>query len=347
MVPDQLKSAVSRPCRYEPGLQRTYEEMARHYGTAIMPARPGKPRDKAKAEAGVQAVQNFILGRIRNEQFFSLEALNERIAELVNELNERPMQGYGGLSRRQLYVELERPALEPLPAERFVHAEWKRARVNIDYHVELDRHWYSVPYQLLQEAVEVRYTATTVEIFHNGKRVASHVRNYQKGRHTTSTEHMPASHRAHLEWSPSRLIHWAESVGPDVKLLVEAILASRRHPEHGYRSCLGILRLQKRYGSERLDAACRRAHRFGARSYKSVESILRTGLDRQPLPDELSDERPSTTHDNIRGPSYNRRLACRLKEARLRQPGASLEDFDSSAKRGLSASLRKKLASGG
>ena len=241
---------------------------------------------------------------MRDEQFFSLEALNERIAELVDEFNDRPMQGYGGRTRRELFVELDQPALRPLPPERFVYAEWKRARVNIDYHIELDRHYYSVPYQLVKEAVEVRHTATTVEIFYKGRRVASHVRSYEKGRHTTSKDHMPASHRAHLEWSPSRLITWAESIGPHVKLLVEAILTSRRHPEHGYRSCLGILRLQKRYGSERLDAACQRANRFGARSYKSVESILRNGLDRQPLPDDSPTERPPTNHENIRGPGY-------------------------------------------
>jgi transposase len=304
VVPDQLKSAVTKACSYEPTIQRTYEEMARHYDTAIIPARPRKPRDKAKVEAGVQAVQNFILGRLRDEQFFSLQALNERIAEMMDEFNERPMQGYGGASRRQLFHELDRPELRPLPAQRFIHAEWKQARVNIDYHIDLDRHYYSVPYQLVQEAVEVRYTATTVEIFYKGKRTASHVRSYDKGRHTTKEEHMPASHRAHRSWSPSRLIHWADSVGPHVKVLVEAILGSRRHPEHGYRSCLGILRLQKHYGSDRLDAACRRAHRFGGRSYKSVKSILRNGLDRQPLPDDLPDERQATTHENIRGPSY-------------------------------------------
>ena len=278
--------------------------MARHYNTAVIPARPGKPQDKAKVEVGVQAVQNYVFGRLRDEQFFSLQELNERLVELMNEFNNRPMQGYGGATRRQLFQDLDLPALQPLPATRFEYAEWKRAKVNIDYDIELLRHYYSVPYQLLRETVEVRYTATIVEVFHKGKRVASHARSAVKGRHTTIPEHMPPSHRAHLSWSPSRLLRWADSVGPHVKAMVEAILTKRRHPEQGYRSCLGILRLQKRYGPERLDAGCRRALFFGARTYKSVESILRSGLDRQPLPEPSLTERKPTSHDNIRGPDY-------------------------------------------
>ena len=235
LVPDQLKSAVSRSCRYEPKIQQTYAEMARHYNTAVIPARPGKPQDKAKVEVGVQAVQNYVFGRLRDEQFFSLQELNERRAELMTEFNHRPMQGDGGATRRQLFQDLDLPALQPLPATRFEYAEWKRAKVNIDYHIELLRHYYSVPYQLLRETVEVRYTATIVEVFHKGKRVASHARSAVKGRHTTIPEHMPPSHRAHLSWSPSRLLRWADSVGPHVKAMVEAILTKRRHPEQGYR----------------------------------------------------------------------------------------------------------------
>lgn len=304
LVPDQLKSAVAQACRYEPKIQRTYAELARHYDTAVVPARPRKPQDKAKVEVAVKAFQNFALARLRAEQFFSLAALNERLAELRDEFNDRPMKGYGGKSRRQLFEELDRPALKALPAQRFVHAEWKAAKVNIDYHVALDKHFYSVPHGLVRETVEIRYTATTVEIFHRGKRVASHVRSYQSGRYTTNPEHMPAAHRAHLEWTPTRLINWAGTVGPHVQALVEAILNTRRHPEQGYRSCLGILRLQKRYSDERLDAACHRALLAGARSYKNVESILRNGLDRQPLPGEELNEREPLTHENIRGPEY-------------------------------------------
>jgi transposase len=305
IVPDQLKSGVVAACRYEPTTQRTYHELARHYGTAIIPARPGKPRDKAKAEVGVQVVQRWILARLRNEQFFSLEALNERIAELMDELNDRPMRRYGGVTRRALFEQLDRPALAPLPAERFVHATWKHATVNIDYHVEVEKHYYSVPYTKVHERVEVRLSAFTVEIFHKGVRVASHPRSVAAGRHTTDPQHMPSSHRQHLEWSPSRLIRWAQSMGPSVEALVSAILRDRPHPEQGYRSCLGILRLERRYGAERLEAACRRALRVGARSYRHVAAILDRGLDRMPLPGaEAEAESTPRMHGNVRGPGY-------------------------------------------
>jgi transposase len=302
LVPDQLKSGVIDACRYEPKAQRTYEELARHYGTALLPARPGKPRDKAKAEAGVLVVQRWILARLRNERFFSLEALNDRIAELLEELNNRPMRRYGGKARRQLFEELDRPALLPLPVERFVHAVWKDAGVNIDYHVEHDKHFYSVPYTLVHESVEVRATAMTVEILHKGQRIASHVRSYQAGGFTTAPEHRPKSHREHAEWTPSRLIAWAGKVGPNAKELVAAILEERPHPEQGYRSCLGIMRLAKQYGDDRLDAACRRALAVRARSYKHVANILKHGLDQ--ITEEKPKEPARPPHENVRGPGY-------------------------------------------
>jgi len=303
LVPDQLKSGVIEACRYEPKSQRTYEELAWHYGTAIVPARPGKPRDKAKAEVGVQVVQRWILARLRNERFFSIDSLNERIAELLEELNDRPMRRYGGASRRELFDQLDRPALRPLPTERFVYARWAGATVNIDYHIEYDKHYYSVPFALVREHVEVRATAMTVEIFHKSSRVASHARSYVPGRHTTNPEHMPKSHRAHAEWTPSRLIAWASKLGVHTEALVKAILDERPHPEQGYRSCLGIMRLEKRYGADRVDAACRRALLVGARSYKHVDRILKHGLDR--IGDEevpATDTRPP--HEHLRGPDY-------------------------------------------
>lgn len=303
LVPDQLKSAVSKSSRYEPEIQRTYQEMAEHYGTAVVPARPRKPRDKAKVEVGVQIVQRWILGSLRNEQFFSLRALNERIAEQLEALNNHPMKKYGGATRRQLFERLDQPELRPLPVERFVYATWKRVRVNIDYHVEVDKHFYSVPYQLVGEELEARSTATTVEVFHKGKRVASHPRSRKAGRHSTISEHMPKAHREHMAWTPSRLISWAGKVGPSVETLVQHILESRKHPEQGYRTCLGILHLAKRYGEQRLDAACLRALRVGARSYRSVASILKSGLDRIPLEDEAEDREP-LEHENVRGPEY-------------------------------------------
>jgi transposase len=305
LIPDQLKSGVTRPCRYEPGVQRTYEEMASHYGTVVLPARQGKARDKAKVESGVLVAERWILARLRNETFFSLDELNARIRELLHELNKRPMRVYKA-SRRELFEKLERSALKPLPSRAFVHGEWKLARVNIDYHVEVDGHYYSVPYQLVHETVETRATVQTIEVFHRGARVASHRRSDVRGRHTTNPEHMPSSHRAHAEWTPSRLIRWAENeVGPETARLVEVILADRPHPEQGYRSCLGIMRLAKRYTPERLEAACTRALAVGARSYRHVESILKHGLDRLPWP-QLQPEPapPPVEHENIRGRSY-------------------------------------------
>jgi transposase len=304
LVPDQLKSGVVVACRYEPGIQRTYEEMALHYGTAVLPARPYRARDKAKVEVGVQIAQRWILARLRHETFFSLAALNERIAELLVDLNDRRMRVYGA-SRRELFERLDRPVLKALPASPFEYCEWKKATLNIDYHAEIDHHYYSAPHALVHEEVEARLTAITVEILYRGERVASHLRSYQRGKHTTIGEHMPKAHQKHLEWTPSRIINWAGSIGAKTKDLVEAILAERRHPEQGYRSCLGILRLAKRYGNERLEAASTRAGAVRARSYRHVESILKNGLDRLPSPAEVSDEGATpTVHENIRGGGY-------------------------------------------
>jgi transposase len=305
VVCDQLKSGVTTPCRYEPGLQRTYEEFAQHHNTVIVPARPRRPRDKPKVEVAVQVAQRWILARLRHERFFSLAALNARITELREPLNAKVMRVYRA-SRRDLFTQLDQPALHPLPAEPFVVAEWTiDARVNIDYHIDVHGHYYSVPYQLLHELVDARRTATTVEIFQRGQRVAAHVRDDRRGRHTTDPAHMPKAHREHLEWSPSRLIDWARTVGPQSAALVEAILADRPHPEQGYRSCLGILRLAKGYGVERLEAACARAGAAHARSYRHVDAILKHGLDRLPLAPEA--HTPLTlgpAHEHLRGPEY-------------------------------------------
>ena len=306
VIPDQLRTGVSDPCRYEPGVQRSYAEWARHYGTAVLPARPAKPRDKAKVEVGVQVVERWILARLRHETFFTLAALNERIAELLEDLNARPMKGYGGQSRRTLFDRFDRPALQPLPTDRYVYAEWSKATVNIDYHVDVDHHLYSVPHPLVHSVVEVCLTAATVEIYHRGQRVWLHVRSSHRGGYTTIPEHMPKAHRAHLEWTPTRLIRWAETIGPSVGGLARAILESRPHPEQGYRSCLGLMRLAKRHGPARLDAACARALAAGARSYKHVDSILKHGLDRLPLDGAGgAAARPAVaSHENVRGPAY-------------------------------------------
>ena len=304
VVPDQLKSGVSKACRYEPGIQKTYEEMAEHYATAVLPARQRKPKDKAKVEVAVQVAQRRILARIRNETFFSLDELNDRISELCDELNEREMKAYQA-SRRQLFEQLDRPVLTPLPKRPYVRGEWKKVKVNIDYHVEVDGHFYSVPFPLVGQHLEARFTTTIVEVFHKSQRVAVHARSYKRGRHSTVAEHLPKSHREHLKWSPSRLIAWAAKVGPQTAALVEAILESRPHPEQGYRSCLGIMRLAKRDGGDRLERACERALLVGARSYRHVDSILKNGLDRMPMPGSESDPQTSLPlHENVRGQDY-------------------------------------------
>lgn len=301
IVCDQLKSGVTRSCRYEPEVQRTYEDLASHYGTTVLPARVRKPRDKAKVEVAVQIVQRWILACIRNEAFSSLARLNERIRELLDLLNARVMRRYGK-SRAALFESMEKSALGALPLSRFEYAEWKRARVNIDYHVVFDEHFYSVPYALVHEEVWVRATESSIEVLHANTRVASHLRSRQRGRHTTVREHMPSSHRAHAEWTPSRILAWAAKTGPATRDLCDAILVERPHPEQGFRSCLGILRLGKRFGEERLEAACARANRARARSYRHVESILKKGLERAPI-DDLGTTTKPIAHDNVRGPT--------------------------------------------
>ena len=304
IVPDQLKTGVTLACRYEPGLQRAYAEFAQHHGTVILPARPGKPRDKPKIEVAVQIAERWILARLRHDRFFTLAALNARIWELLAELNARQMRRYGA-SRQELFARLDRPALRPLPATPFVYGEWKLATVGIDYHVEVDHHYYSVPYALVRTRVDVRLTAGTVEIFQRGQRVAAHLRSAARGRHTTVTAHMPLAHQRHRDWSPTRLLAWAATIGAQTAAFVEALLTDRPHPEQGYRSCLGVLRLAKRDGALRLEAACARALAAGARSYRHVDAILKHGLDRCPLPDgsPALPARP-LVHDQLRGPTY-------------------------------------------
>lgn len=302
LVPDNLKSGVTKAHRYEPDLNPTYQDMAQHYNVVVIPARVRRPKDKPKAELGVQIVSRWILAALRNHTFFSLQQLNTRISELLVGLNDRPFRKLPGC-RRSRFETLDRPALKPLPANAYIFAEWGKARVNIDYHVEVDRHYYSVPNAYRKKQVDVRYTENTVECFYDSQRIASHTRSRMIGHHTTVREHMPESHRQYGDWSPERLISWAHKYGKCTAELVNQIMQSRRHPEQGYRSCLGILRLEKTYGAQRLEAACQRTLLLGTLRYKSVESILKHGLDQiDPVIDEeqvLPDD-----HDNIRGPSY-------------------------------------------
>lgn len=302
IVPDNLRSGVTRAHRYEPDINPAYQALADHYSVAIVPARVRRPKDKAKAEVGVQIVERWILARLRHETFFSLAALNRAMQRWLIALNARPFRKLPG-SRVTAFETIDRPALRPLPATPFEYAQYKRARVHIDYHVELDRHYYSVPHALVRREVELRYTATTVEVFHRGQRVASHLRSAAQGQHTTITAHMPESHRRYAEWSPERLVRWAETIGPATAGCVSGIMAQRKHPQQGMRAALGVLRLADSVGPERLEAACARAVAAGAYRYQSVASILKAGLDRQPKPAVPSSTLP-LMHDHVRGADY-------------------------------------------
>ena len=303
LVPDNLRAAVTTPHLYEPELNRTYLDLADHYAMAVIPARVRKPRDKAKAEAGVLLVERWILAALRNRMFFSLTELNGAISQLLGRLNTRPFKKLPG-SRQEAFQTLDKPALSALPTEPYEFAQWKSVRVHIDYHVELERHYYSVPYVLAGKQLMLRYTATTVECLYRGERVASHLRSHARGRHTTVDEHMPERHRvAGHKWSPQRLQRWAESIGTATGALIEQVLRARRHPQQSYRTCLGILSLAKSYGDERLDAACRRALTLGSHSVRSVESILKHRLDENDIAEQHELDLPSE-HENLRGAEY-------------------------------------------
>jgi transposase len=306
VVPDNLKSAVTHPGYYEPDLNPTYRDLGEHYGVAIIPARPYRPRDKAKAEVGVQVVQRWIVAALRKRKFFSLGEVNLAIAGLLTKLNQRPFRKREG-SRASLFAQLDRPALKPLPDTRFEFGQWKTTRVDLNYHVEIDRHCYSVPHALVHQEVEVRTTADTVEVFCRGVRVASHVVSAESGKATTLTEHMPKSHQKYVGRTPMVLIEEAQRIGPWTGQLVEATMEAKRHPEQGFRSCLGILLLAKTYSAERMEAAAQRAVRARAYSSRSMESILRNQLDRLPLPGDQDVHpamNPAVDHDNIRGAGY-------------------------------------------
>jgi transposase len=301
VVPDNVRTGVTHPCRYELDLNPTYQDMARHYQTAVIPARVRKPKDKAKVESSVLIAERWIIAAIRNYTFFSLEELNRVIREKLTGFNARPLQKLR-VSRRELFDTIDRPAMKSLPERRYEYAAWEKHKVNIDYHVEVDRHYYSVPYQLKGHSVDARITGTTVEILFRGQRIVSHARSYLPGRHTTLTAHMPESHKRYLEWTPSRIIAWAEKSGPSTGEMVKEIMERRPHPEQGFRSCLGIIRLRKRYGQERLEAACARALCVKVYSYKSIESILKNNLDGAELPPAVLSV--PIAHKNIRGNAY-------------------------------------------
>jgi transposase len=307
VVPDNLKAGVTNPCRYEPDINPTYQDLADHYQTAVIPARPGKPRDKAKVEAAVLIAERWILAALRNHTFFGIGQLNEAIRAQLRLINTRPFKKLP-TNRLQLFETIDKPALKPLPLHPFQYAQWKKATVNIDYHVEVHRHFYSVPYPLARQKVDVRLTETTLEVLFKNRRVASHKRSYEPGGFTTLEAHMPKSHLRYLQWTPSRVIGWAGKTGPHTEKLVTRILESRPHPEQGFRSALGIVRLSQHYTPERVEKACRRALCIGSYSYKSVKSILKNGLDQQPLLFEHPPAQdPPPLHSNIRGKHYYHR----------------------------------------
>jgi transposase len=304
LVPDNAKVAVIKACLYDPQVNRSYADLAAHYSAGILAARPYRPRDKAKVENCVGFVERWLLGRLRHRVWHSLAELNAAIADLLTRLNDERVMRRFGQTRRQLFEDIDAPRLKPLPAEPYVLAQWRKCRVGLDYHVEVEKHFYSVPYRHARAAVEVRITARTVEIFAIGERIAAHMRGSGNGRHTTINDHMPSSHRRYADWTIERIVAEAGLLGPSVKLLCEMILRDRPHPEQGYRSCLGILRLVKPYGASRLDAAALRALEIGARNYGSVKSILEKKLDGQPLRTARTSGEVVSDHPNIRGSNY-------------------------------------------
>jgi transposase len=302
IVPDNLKSGVNKPSFYDPEINRSYAKMAAHYGVGILPARPYRPRDKAAVEAGVRFAQSYILGRMRHLTFFSLAECNGAIGEALDCMNSRPMRRLA-VSRRDLFESLDRPALQPLPETEWEYAEWRLVRVGIDYHVEVEGFYYSVPHALIRAEVDVRFTARIVEIFHRGTRVAVHQRRHGGRRHGTEPDHMPAAHSRYAEWSPDRFGRWARAIGPNTEGLITAVLANRPHPEQGFRTCLGILRLYRGIEAARAEAISARAVEIGALNYRSIASILANNLDKAAAA-RGREEATLFDHPNVRGPRY-------------------------------------------
>lgn len=305
VVPDQLRSAVSRPDRYDPGINDSYQHMAGHYKTAIIPARPLKPKDKAKAENAVLIVQRWILARLRHQTFFTLADLNRTIRVLLNDLNQRPFKKLPG-SRLSQFELIDKPALKPLPTKSYVYVEFKLARVNIDYHIEFDKHFYSVPHHLVKSQVEIQASRESMAVFFKGQQVARHPRSMRQGGFTTDKQHMPVHHRKHQEWSPERLISWGRRIGPSTQAMVTHLLEQKKLPEQAYRACLGLLNLAKRYSPERLEAACLRAEHIKARRLANIKSILESNMDQLPLPlsPDLASSTHTANHQNVRGADY-------------------------------------------
>lgn len=307
LVPDNLKSAITKACRYEPEINTSYQHMASHYKTVIIPARPYKPKDKAKAENAVLIVERWIMARLRHMTFFTLAEVNQNIRLLLKDLNQRPFQKLPG-SRLSQFEMLDKPAMRALPPTRYEYIEFKLVRVNIDYHMEYDKHFYSVPHHLVKHQVEVQATRDGVAVLFKGKQVARHARSYSQGAFSTEASHMPEAHRKQQEWTPGRLLNWAKDLGPNVLVVVQKMFARKAHPEQAYRSCLGLLNLSRQYDAQRLERACQRAVMIGSPSLKSIKSILKQGIDQLDLPldedNKSAEESNADSHENIRGSEY-------------------------------------------
>lgn len=303
VIPDNLKSGVTKACRYEPDLNPTYQQMAAHYGTVVVPARPYKPKDKAKAEVGVQIVERWIMAKLRHEDFFSLRQLNLRIKELLLDLNQRKMKKHPG-SRLSQFEALDKPVLKPLPIMAYIYTNIKQVKVHIDYHVEVEKHYYSVPHSLIKQTLEAHTTGELVTLFHQGKQVSVHSRSCREGGHSTHDAHMPTAHQKHQQWSPQRFETWARDIGESTEILVIQFLQTKKHPEQSYKVCLGLLSLAKKYTPQRLEAACHRALATGINRLKPIRSILEKGLDKQPIPEVQPDLLSEIEHKNIRGNHY-------------------------------------------
>ena len=302
VVPDNTRTAVKSPCLYDPDINLTYQELAEHYGFAVIPARSRKPKDKAKVEAGVLIAERWILAALRHHTFFSFGEVNVAVAPLLTRFNDHPFKKLPGC-RREVFERLERPLLKPLPEGRYELAEWRTAGVNVDYHVEIDGHYYSVPFGLIKQRVSARYTRSSVECFHKSRRVAVHVRSFVKGGYTTLPEHRPPAHQKYLEWTPERIASWAGTIGPNCRTVALRIMANRPLPEHGFRPCMGLIRLGRRYSNERVDRACARALKLNIVGYRHIENMLKNGRDQIPLAEE-SPAPAVVAHDNVRGAGY-------------------------------------------
>lgn len=301
IIPDNPRALIADPNRYEPRANDTVLDFARHYNTSFLPARPRHPRDKPKAESAVQVVERWIMARLRHQQFANVQEVNAAILPLLTWLNERPFQKLPG-SRASTFAQIDAPALLPLPTQRYELAHFKTVAVNIDYHINLEKHYYSVPHALVGQVLEARITSTTIELLYRGQRVASHARNSRAGESTTVAEHMPAAHRAHMEWTPQRLIDWGSTIGLATAEFITRLMQEQRHPEHGYRACLGLLALAKEYSGPRLEKSCALALQLGACQYRHVRSILANKRD-QTTPATSADW-VSPDHAHIRGPGY-------------------------------------------